>query len=138
MGFGYYGPGGEGGGESFVFRGDRSSVTPQQVFENGFSSKGNNMDLLAHVTQPLPDSGFVATSESQGIATGFAGKNGYTFTIRNNGTGLNVNSTLGGTSPFPEQLEVAFPGSIPAEDIFGATSKRTGEFIPNPNYRGSP
>lgn len=128
----------ERGEESFVFRGDRSSVTPQQIFENGFVSKGDNMDLISHVTQPLPDSGFVATSGSQEIANGFAGKNGYTFTIRDNGTGLNVNPTLGSASPFPEQMEVAFPGSIRSADIVGATSKRTGEYIPNPNYNESP
>lgn len=123
-------------GASFVFRGERSSANPAQVFKDGFQSKGNVMDLQKHASANSPNTGFIPTSQTQEIATGFAGKNGYTYIIRDNGTGLNVNKTLGIDSPFPEQLEVAFPHAISSEDIVGAISKKDGTFIPNPNYKG--
>jgi hypothetical protein len=64
-----------------VYRGEKSSANPLQVFVFGLYSKDTNMDLLAHARNPLSDSGYIATSRSFDIANGFAGKNGYIYVI---------------------------------------------------------
>jgi RHS repeat-associated protein len=123
-----------------VYRGERSSNSPETVFKEGLHSKGDNPDLLHHASANQADSGFIATSTQREIAEGFAGKNGYVYEITTS-KGVDVNQTLGPASPFPEQREVAIPRHVPPEDIKGAYpmkgGKPTGEFIPNPNYRGT-
>lgn len=77
----------------------------------------------------------MATSRQRNVAQDFAGKNGYVFKIRIRKRGIDVNRTLGDASPFPEQQEVAFPGSIPSSDVMGAWPAKGGSYIPNPNYK---
>jgi RHS repeat-associated protein len=126
-------------GKQTTFRGERSSKKPDDVFKEGLKSKGDNMDLLRHTKGNQSDSGYLATSKDREIAEGFAGKNGYVYVI-NSDRGIDANKTLGASSPFPEQKEVAFPREIKPTEIVGAYpmqgGKPTGEFIPNPNYGG--
>jgi RHS repeat-associated protein len=123
-------------GSSISYRGDRSSVTPEDVFANGLSPKGDNLDLLAHATG-TSDSGYVATSSDFDVALGFAGRNGYVYSVIPNG-GIDVNATLGAASPYPEQMEIAIPGGVTPNNVIGAyTLSRgalTGDFVPNPNF----
>jgi hypothetical protein len=64
---------------------------------------------------------------------------GFVYTIRGRAEGLDVNSILGSSSPYPNELEIAMPGHVPSENIFGARpvgadGKFNGPFIPNPRY----
>lgn len=122
---------------STVFRGERSSVTPDDVFANGISPKGDNMDLLAHASANQPDSGYIATSPQFNIAQSFAGRNGYIYDIVPEG-GIDVNATLGTSSPFPEQYEIAVPGGVSPGNVRGAYplsgGQLTGDYITNPNF----
>ncbi len=121
-----------------TFRGDRSSVMPENVFANGIKSKGENLDLLRHASRNQIDSGYVGTSIRFNIAQGFAGRNGYIYEVVPEG-GIDVNATLGSRSPFPEQAEIAIPGRIDPTNIRGAypltSGKLTGEYIANPSFR---
>ncbi|WP_211444599.1 RHS repeat-associated core domain-containing protein [Collimonas humicola] len=118
-----------------VYRGDRASQPPNIVFNSGFSPKGNNMDLLKHA-QGSPDSGYVPTSRSQGIAEAFSGKNGYVYKICSP-RGVDVNRALGAKSPYPEQQEMAMPGGISGGEVMGAYPQIKGipsnTYVPNPN-----
>lgn len=53
---------------------------------------------------------------------------------------IDVNGTLGAKSPFPEQMEFSIPGGINPSQIKGAWVMKkgvpTGEFIPNPGFKG--
>jgi hypothetical protein len=53
-----------------------------------------------------------------------------------------VNAALGAKSPFPEQLEIAIPNGVPAQNVKGAFTlsggKLTGEYIPNPLFKLNP
>ena len=56
----------------YVYRGD--DRVPQQIFSEGFPSRGTNRNLLSHVNPPgdwLDDSGYVSTSTSKAAATRF-------------------------------------------------------------------
>ena len=64
-----------------LYRGDRSSVTPDVAFKEGFTPKGTGNDLLGHTTSNTTPGNFVSTSADKGIAQGFAGKNGYVYEI---------------------------------------------------------
>jgi RHS repeat-associated protein len=117
----------------YLFRGERASRPPTLVFSNGFKSRGANMNLLRHA-QGASDSGYIPTSRSLDIANQFAGKNGYIYVIRS-ARGIDVNAALGSKSPFPEQLEVAFPNYISGGEIYGVVPKVSGimgAFVPNP------
>jgi RHS repeat-associated protein len=124
--------------EPFLYRGERSSATPDKVFADGIAPKGTNTDLLAHCSSNTAGSHFVSTSSSKDIAEGFAGKNGYVYVIDTD-RGIDANKALGDKSPFPEQLEHSVPGGVKPEEIKGAYKmkggKMTDEFIPNPNYK---
>jgi len=122
-----------------VFRGERSSVTPEIVFEQGLKAKGGNTDLLRHVTSNQPDTNFISSSVRPKIATGFSGRNnGHVFVIKTR-NGIDVNKTLGAKSPFPEQFEIAIPNNVPNTQVFGAFRTKKGQiigdFIKNPNFR---
>ena len=117
-----------------MFRGDRSSVTPEVAFKEGFTPKGSGNDLLAHTTSNTTPGNFVSTSADKWIAQQFACKNGYVYEIDASNY-IDVNSALGANSPFPEQMEFAIPGGIIPSQIKGAWTS-TGEFIPNPGYLG--
>jgi hypothetical protein len=120
-----------------VFRGERSSASPDVVFFRGLQPKGENTDLLRHVSNNQPDTNFIATSTKAEVAYGFAGKNGYTYVIRTK-NGIDVNDALGSKSPFPEQFEIAIPGGVSNSEIMGAfkmhKGNTVGEFIPNPSH----
>jgi hypothetical protein len=111
-----------------TFRGD--SRPPSQIFDEGFQPVGNDLDLMNHATGG-PNSGYVATSRSSTVAQDF-GPNVYE--VRAPG-GVDVNATLGSRSPFPSELEVAYPGGVPSSCIAGCTLPN-GQWVPNPGYRG--
>jgi hypothetical protein len=112
---------------------------PEQVFGEGLLPKGENADLMEHVSGNTVGSNFIATSRSASIAEQFAGKNGYVYVIYSK-RGVDVNNALGEASPFPEQEEVAIPNGVSSSEIIGAFAKSggtvKGEFIPNPAYSG--
>ncbi len=122
-----------------LYRGERSSVDPDTVFKNGFQPKGTGTDLEQHVTSNTTAGNFISTSSSEKIADDFAGKNGYVYEIETSSY-VDVNEILGSKSPYPEQMEFAIPGGVSSEQIKGAwvmrNGVRTGEFIPNPQFKG--
>ena len=101
-----------------VFRGD--SRSPTTIFEEGgFLSKGGNSNLLDHASGLIDDSAFISTSKSFDVAKGFAGNKGFVYSIKKSG-GIDVNAKLGSSSPFPKELEIAFPLKIDAAAILRA------------------
>ncbi len=133
-------PGFEGeDGTKILFRGDRASVVPDDVFENGFIPKGTHNDPLLHTVSNVTAGNFVSTSIDETIATGFAGKNGYVYVIQTDNY-IDINSTYGPKAYFPEQMEFSIPGGVKPSEIIGAYKmqggKNTGDFIFNPNFGG--
>ncbi|MEM9547710.1 MAG: RHS repeat-associated core domain-containing protein [Bacteroidota bacterium] len=124
-------------GGSFVFRADDRS--PNEIFEKGFESKGDNMDLEAHVLSNPNDSGFISTSKSPNVAReDFAGSGDHVFTIKKPANGIDVNKALGGKNPFRDEKKIAVPNSIAPNQILGARKvgadgKFTGTFLKNTN-----
>lgn len=122
-----------------LFRGDRSSMTPEKAFKEGFTPKGTGDDLLQHTSSNTTAGDFISTSQEKAIAEGFAGKNGYVYEIET-ANYIDVNKSLGTNSPYPEQMEFAIPGGVQPYEIKGAyIMKRgvpTGEYIANPNFKG--
>ena len=123
-----------------LFRGDRASVVPDDVFKNGFKPKGTHNDALLHTKSNTTAGNFVSTSGDIVIATEFAGKNGYVYVIRTNNY-VDINSIYGAGAYFPEQMEFSIPGGIKPYEIVGAYKKQggkiIGDFIPNPNFGGN-
>jgi hypothetical protein len=123
-----------------LFRGDRASVVPDDVFKNGFKPKGTHNDALLHTKSNTTAGNFVSTSGDIVIATEFAGKNGYVYVIRTNNY-VDINSIYGAGAYFPEQMEFLIPGGIKPYEIVGAYKKQggkiIGDFIPNPNFGGN-
>jgi hypothetical protein len=121
-----------------VFRGERSSNNPSKIFDEGFKSKGTHNDLLLHITSNTTAGNFVSSTSDINIAEQFAGKNGYIYVIDTDNA-IDVNKTLGSTSPFPEQMEHSIKGGAKPDEIKGAykmnKGKITDEFIENPNYK---
>ena len=123
-----------------TYRGDLFERSPDKVFKEGFSPKGENTDLLAHAYDSS-GSFYVATSRSREVAEGFAERpNGWVYEISSR-RGIDVNKTLGSKSPYPWEMEVAFFGGISPGEIVGAfptkCGKISGDFIPNPNFLGA-
>lgn len=76
-----------------TFRGDTRA--PGQVFDEGFQPKGQNYDLFEHAAFNPPDSGFVSTSRSAQVASGFPeGQAPYVYEVRAPG-GIDVNPGAG-------------------------------------------
>ncbi len=127
-------------GLKIVFRGERSSMDPSKVFEQGFQPKGTHSDLLQHVSSNTTPGNFISTSSEQSIAEDFSGKNGYVYEIETS-SGRDVNAELGSKSPFPEQKEIAIEGGVKPNEIKGAhvmqNGKPTGKYIPNPNFNNA-
>ncbi len=129
-------------GNDFTFRGD--SAPPDEVFANGFKPAGESNDLLDHALDSHdPPSNFVATSQSEDIATEFGTSGftseGYRYTVNPEG-GINVNEALGTLSPHTREMEVAVPGGIKSSNIRGATPLNAdgtdmGYSILNENWR---
>ncbi len=128
-----------GGNAKSLFRGERSSVTPDITFEQGLLPKGTHGNLEQHITSNTTAGNFISTTSERGIAEQFAGKNGYVYEIETTNY-IDVNKVLGAKSPFPEQIEHAIPGGVNPSQIKGVwvmkNSVPTGEFIPNPGFRG--
>ena len=124
-----------------LYRGDRSS-TLDDVFENGFQSKGTHNDALLHTKSNTTAGNFVSTTSEQDVALGFAGsgRRGYLYVIKTDNY-VDINATYGSQAYYPEQCEFSIPGGVPSSDIVGAypTSDHaiSGDFIPNPNYGGN-
>jgi hypothetical protein len=79
-----------------VYRGDVRS--PEDIFQNGFSPKGNNEDIGKYALYPTP-SNWVGTSKSAGQAGTFPhsahGRGTWVYEIRGAGY-VYVNRALGG------------------------------------------
>ncbi|MBN2986649.1 RHS repeat-associated core domain-containing protein, partial [Pseudomonas lactucae] len=126
--------------EEYLFRGDK--IPPNEVFKNGFKSKGNSEDLYLHaIDSDDPPSNFISTSPSRAVAitfaTSYGDKKGYLYTLRNI-EGHDINTELGKQAPYPKEQEFAIHHKINTEDILGATPVKTdgtyvGYSIPNPN-----
>ncbi|PWC09424.1 RHS repeat-associated core domain-containing protein [Brenneria corticis] len=128
--------------DNITYRGDRRG--PDTIFNEGFRTKGNSNDLLAHaVDSNNPPSNFISTTPDKMVATDFAtsfGRNdGYVYYTRTN-NGIDINKTLGSKSPYPNEVEFAVQGGIKPENILGATPvNKNGSWanysILNPNRR---
>ena len=57
-----------------LFRGDKASVVPNDVFQNGFKPKGTHNDALLHTKSNTTAGNFVSISSDKIIATEFAEK----------------------------------------------------------------
>lgn len=132
--------GGENTGTVTLYRGDRSSVTPDDVLANGFKPKGTHDDPLLHTSSNANAGNFVSTSSSEEIAIQFAGKNGYVYVIETDNY-VDINATYGDMANYPEQLEFSIPGGIKPNEVVGTYKMQSGnivgDFIPNPNYGGN-
>lgn len=114
--------------QKFTYRGD--TRPPTQIFEEGFSPRGDSTDLYKHaVDNTDPMSAFVPTSKSADVAADFADN---VYVVRNK-NGIDVNATLGPRSPFPDELEVAIPGGVQASDVRAVMLPDRS--ILNPNYK---
>ena len=122
-----------------LFRGDKTSVAPDEVFQNGFKPRGTHNNALLHTKSNNTVGNFVSTSSNKAIATEFAGKNGYVYVIQTDNY-VDINGTYGLGAYFPEQMEFSIPGGIKPSEIVGAYKKQAGKIIgdfnPNPNYGG--
>jgi RHS repeat-associated protein len=106
--------------QSLLYRFDTRS--PEQIrAAGGFNAWGTDMDLLAHANGTNignKTSGLVSTTISEAKAIEFSrGKKGFVYVIQNPGNGIDVNSVLGGSSPFAEEMEIAIPKQIPFGNI---------------------
>ena len=126
--------------ELILYRGERSSVRPDEVFSKGIKSKGTGNDIMAHTRSNTSPGDFVSTSSDINIAKDFAGKNGYVYEIKTKNY-IDVNKQLGNNALYPEQKEFSVPGGIKAEEIKGVYIKKkgvfTGEYINNPNFKNT-
>ncbi|SDB65544.1 RHS repeat-associated core domain-containing protein, partial [Pseudomonas sp. NFACC17-2] len=128
--------------EDFLYRGDERE--PEDVFENGFKSKGKSKDLFLHsLDSDWPPSYYISTSYSRNVgkkfATGEYTRIGYLYTLQKI-PGHDLQKELGAAYLFGAEKEIAIPGRISNEDVLGATlildnGKEFGYSIPNPNRR---
>jgi RHS repeat-associated protein len=128
------------GEADYLYRGDGRE--PDDVFENGFKSKGKSNDLLLHsIDSDHPPSNFISTSYSREagklFATGFNTRMGYLYTLQKI-PGYDLKKELGSMYQFGAEKEIAIPRRIKNEDVLGATliidnGKEFGYSIPNPN-----
>ena len=119
-----------GGAARSLYRAD--SRAPDEIFSNGFTPKGNNMNLLQHAEQNPADSGFVSTTHSLRSAQDFAGESQVDYIYKLRGTGIDVNAELGAASSFPWENEIAIPGSVPGGSIEGVWGP--GGWLGNPGF----
>ena len=133
-------PGNGGNSSQIVYRGDRASVVPEDVFQNGIKPKGTHNDALLHTKSNATAGNFVSTSSDMSIATDFGGKNGHVYVIKTDNY-VDINSTYATDAYFPEQKEFSIPGGVKPSEIVGAYKKQNGkiigDFIPNPNFGGN-
>jgi RHS repeat-associated protein len=127
--------------EDYLYRGDERE--PNNVFQNGFKSKGKSNDLLLHsIDSENPPSNFISTSPSRDVgklfATGYHTKVGYLYTLQKI-DGYDLQKELGQAYLFGAEKEIAIANRIKNVDVLGATliiddGRELGYSIPNP-YR---
>jgi len=127
--------------EDYLYRGDERE--PDDVFQNGFKSKGKSNDLLLHsIDSENPPSNFISTSPSRDVgklfATGYHTKVGYLYTLQKI-DGYDLQKELGQAYLFGPEKEIAIANRIENVDVLGATliiddGRELGYSIPNP-YR---
>ncbi|UVM37105.1 DUF6531 domain-containing protein [Pseudomonas sp. B21-017] len=127
--------------EDYLYRGDERG--PDDVFQNGFKSKGKSNDLLLHsIDSENPPSNFISTSPSRDVgklfATGYHTKVGYLYTLQKI-DGYDLQKELGQAYLFGPEKEIAIANRIENVDVLGATliiddGRELGYSIPNP-YR---
>ncbi|UZQ75232.1 DUF6531 domain-containing protein [Pseudomonas lurida] len=128
--------------EEYLFRGDKTP--PNEVFKNGFKSKGDSEDLYLHAVDSAdPPSNFISTSPLRAVgitfATSHGDKKGYLYTLKSI-EGHDINLELGNQTPYPKEKEFAIHHKVNPEDIIGATPVKAdgsyvGYSIPNPNRK---
>jgi RHS repeat-associated protein len=112
-----------------VYRGD--SRTPQQIFANGFRTRGGtNTNLVDHALYP-EQSRYISTSTDPTVARSYA-NNGYVYEV-GDAIGVDVNANLGPDYIFRNMKEIAVPDSIDTNLIKGAWGP-DGTWYPNLNY----
>lgn len=119
----------------FVYRGDGRG--PGEIFENGFTSKGNNMNLHEHAESNPSNSGYISTSTDYNTALEAAEtNNGWVYKIENKPSlqGKDVNKSLGNNSPHPYENEIAIPNKIPPSAIKEAIKHDSGYKTGNIDY----
>ncbi|MDW6092418.1 hemagglutinin repeat-containing protein [Vibrio rhizosphaerae] len=115
----------------YTYRGD--SREPDIIFNEGFQTRGNSTDLLAHaLDNTKPPSNYIPTSKSADVAADFDPD--YIYVVRPV-NGIDVNKTLGADSPFPTELEIAIPNGVAPKDIRAVTLPDQQVSILNPNYK---
>ena len=124
-------------GTAHLYRGD--SRTPEEIFDKGFDSRGIDTDL-AYYQLHSNNSIYISTSTSREAAEIFAQPGGYVYEIDPRRLhGIDVNSSLGESSVFPDEEEIAIVRQIPSENIIGARevlpNRSLGDIIRNPNYQ---
>ena len=117
------------------------SRTPEEIFEAGFEPKGRNMSLGEHVAGVsgdfTPASGFVSTTTSELHAfERLKTSTGHVYLIRAAEDGIDVNRSIP-DNRMAHEREIAFPRSIGTSEIVGAWNNNR-EWLPNPNYGGTP
>ena len=121
-----------------VYRGDKPSVKPNEVFDKGITPKGTHYNVLLHTKSNTIRGNFVSSSLRFNIAKGFAGKNGYIYVIDTD-NGIDVNKVFGENANYYEQFEYSIIGKVNREQIIGAYKlqkyKIVGDMIKNPNYK---
>jgi hypothetical protein len=124
----------------YVYRFDKRS--PDEIFKNGFSPWGSNLDLAQHVEgSNMKDSGYVSTTSSMQAAyklywVANHNKNppqGYIYKIREC-CGVDVNKTVDPScldaagqqrvKDYAWQQEIAVPGKIDGQSVVSATQPR--------------
>ncbi len=109
--------------ESYLFRFDTRE--PDAIFKSGFNAKGNNMSLSQHVNENTFNSGFISTTTDPNFTRGIG--DGYVYTIKNSGVGINVNS-LFPDNKYAYEAEVVFKNSLSSDYILGARKVSDGKF----------
>jgi RHS repeat-associated protein len=109
--------------EKYLYRGD--SRHPDEVFYQGFKTKGDSNDLLLHsLDSNKPPSNFVSTSPDREVgidfATKFNMKSGFLYTMRMI-PGRDLKKELGKKYKFSNEREIAIQNGVKREDILGVT-----------------
>ncbi|RJE71210.1 hypothetical protein [Reichenbachiella sp. MSK19-1] len=126
---------------SKLYRGDTRGV--DDIFQNGFTSRGTNTDLLDYV-ETNAESIYVGTTKQPSVATSkfLKDKKGYVYIIDKKGTMTDVNnfySAMGDVNIYADELEVVIENAIPSSQIKGAfeidiNGNIIGDLIVNPTY----
>ncbi|NWE43961.1 RHS domain-containing protein, partial [Pseudomonas yamanorum] len=126
----------------YLYRGDK--IHPNEVFRDGFKSKGDSNDLYLHALDSNnPPSNFISTSPLKVVAIDFATRygtrKGFLYALKKI-PGHDLNKELGKLVPFDNEAEISIQSKIDTKDILGVTPmKRDGSYVgyslPNPNRK---